>query len=336
MNRGRCRSMVQPVIGPHWTCRLAGLALALAGAAVSVPAAAGTRRALDPVFGLLGPQPEINQLSWLISGVHQSRPFRLAPDRSLSLLSHYLAPAQNHVADWRSFFRGQYGLSSWSSLSSLSSLSWRLESSVPQPAALSVSTRGPCPKWLRPRVVRLARYDGAEQATLQLIDCDGAVAPDAIDVVSVLARAPFVPRPALPLPLEPSADAAFGEWLPNIKLIEPRLIWVLQQVAQAFPGRTIYIMSGYRQGGHSGLHGKGRALDLFVVGVSNELLFGVCRSLRDVGCGYYPNSKFVHVDVRPHGTQRVLWVDDSAPGAPSHYVDGYPGVLEPGRAWLPR
>jgi hypothetical protein len=312
---------------------LASLAFAAAQFGVALPASAGMRQPLAPSWGLLGPQPELDEHSWLGTGVHQSRPFRLAPDRSLSLLSHYLSPGQNHVADWRSFFRGTYGFASWSSRLSLT---WNLGSSVPEPAALSVWTRGPCPKWKAPRPVHIARYDGGEQATLPLIDCDGGVAPDAIDVVSVLARAPGVPRPELPLPLEPAADAGPGEWLRDIKLIEPRLIWVLQQIAQTFPHRTLYIMSGYRQGGHSGFHGKGRALDVFVVGVPNEQVFGLCRSLRDVGCGYYPNSKFVHIDVRPYGTNRVLWIDDSGPGQPSHYLDGYPGVLEPGRAWLPQ
>jgi hypothetical protein len=291
---------------------------------------AGLERA--PAFGLLGPQPELDELSWLVSGVHQSRPFRLAPDRSLSLLSHYLSPSQNHISEWRSFFRGAYGFRSWSSRLAFT---WSLGEHAPAPAALSVSTRGPCPRWQSPRPVTLARYDGGERATLPLLDCDGGIAPDAIDVVSVLARAPGVPRPELPLPIEPTADAGPGEWLPDIKLLEPRLLWVMQQIAQAFPRRTLYIMSGYRQGGHSGFHGKGRAIDLFVVGVQNEQVFAVCRSLRDVGCGYYPNSRFVHIDVRPYGTDRVLWIDDSGPGQPSHYLDGYPGVLEPGRAWLP-
>jgi hypothetical protein len=311
---------------------LASLALAAATGAAALPAAAGVRKPLSAGWGLLGPQPELDQLSWLIAGVHQNRPFRLAPDRSLSLLSHYLSPGQNHVSEWRSFFRGKYGFSSWSSRLSLA---WSLGSSVPAPAPLSVWTRGPCPKWKAPRAVHLARYDGGEQAKLPLIDCDGGIAPDAIDVVSVLARGPGVPRPELPLPLEPTPDAGPGEWLRDIKLLEPRLIWVLQQIAQTFPGRTLYLMSGYRQGGHSGFHGKGRALDVFVLGVPNEQVFGLCRSLRDVGCGYYPNSKFVHLDIRPYGTNRVLWIDDSGPGEPSHYLDGYPGVLEPGKAWLP-
>jgi hypothetical protein len=311
-------------------CLVAAAALALA--TVTVPASAGVRRPVGFDYGLLGPQPELDELSWLGSGIHQRRPFRLAPDPSLSLLAHYLAPAQNHISEWRTFFRGDYGLSSWAPRFTFD---WRVELEVPAPAALSVSTRGPCPKWKAPRPVHVARYDGIEQATLPLIDCDGGVAPDAIDVVSVLARAPGVPKPELPLPLEPSADAGPGEWLPHVKLIEPRVIWVLQQIAQSFPRHTIYIMSGYRQGGHSGFHGKGRALDLFVVGVPNEQVFAACRALRDVGCGFYPNSKFVHVDVRPYGTDRVLWVDDSAPGHPSNYLDGYPGVLEPGRAWVP-
>jgi hypothetical protein len=306
--------------------------LAASAAFVATDAAAGTRRPAGPYFGLLGPRAELDELSWLSTGIHQSRPFRLVPDASLPLLAHYLAPAQNHVADWRSFFRGDYGLSSWSSRFALH---WSLESEAPKPEALSVSMRGPCPKWRAPRPVSLARYDGAERVTLPLIDCDGGVAPDAIDVVSVLSRAPGVPRPELPLPFEPSLDAGPGEWLPHVKLIDPRLIWVLEQVAEAFPRRTLYIMSGYRQNGHTGFHGKGKAIDLFVYGVPNEQVFAVCRRLRDVGCGFYPNNKFVHIDVRAYGTDRVLWIDDSLPGTPSHYLDGFEGVLEPGRAWVP-
>jgi hypothetical protein len=310
----------------------AAVALAAVAVASTGSAKASLRRPAGPDWGLFGPAPELGELSWLETGIHQSRPFRLMPDRSLPLLAHYLSPAQNHIAEWRTFFRGDYGFSSWSPRFSFA---WTLGDAAPEPEALSVSMHGPCPKWRTPRPVMLARYDGAEQVALPLIDCDGGVAPDAIDVVSVLSRAPGVPRPDMPLPFEPSADAGPGEWLPHIKLVDPRLIWVLQQVAQAFPRRTLYIMSGYRQNGHTGFHGKGKALDLFVYGVPNEQLFGLCRTLRDVGCGFYPNNKFVHIDVRPYGTDRVLWVDDSQPGTPSHYLDGCPGVLDPGRAWVP-
>jgi hypothetical protein len=48
-----------------------------------------------------------------------------------------------------------------------------------------------------------------------------------------------------------------------------------------------------------------------------------------VGCGYYPNGKFVHFDIRYRGSG--LWVDASSPGEPSRYVNGWPGVVENGR-----
>ena len=80
--------------------------MALVGLTAAAPASAGIRRSVTPDWGLFGPQQELGELSWLETGIHQRRPFRLAPDPSLSLLAHYLSPAQNHVADWRSFFRG--------------------------------------------------------------------------------------------------------------------------------------------------------------------------------------------------------------------------------------
>ena len=183
--------MVRRVLPGQGSRFVAAVALAALTLAAPGPALGGVRRPVNASWGLLGPKPELDELSWLVSGVHQSRPFRLAPDRSLSLLSHYLSPGQNHVAEWRSFFRGAYGFASWSSRLSLT---WSASGTAPQPAAFSVSTRGPCPKWQAPRPVTIARYDGAEQATLPLIDCDGGIAPDAIDVLSVLSRAPGVPR----------------------------------------------------------------------------------------------------------------------------------------------
>ena len=69
-------------------------------------------------------------------------------------------------------------------------------------------------------------------------------------------------------------------------------------------------------------------MDILVVGVPNSMLFQVCRTLADVGCGFYPNSKFVHVDVRRPGAGRAFWIDISRPGEPSDYVDSWPGVVE--------
>jgi len=109
------------------------------------------------------------------------------------------------------------------------------------------------------------------------------------------------------LPSEPEAEGDFaGEWIPNVRMLDPRLLWVVARIAEAFPNRPIYVISGYRRDGHGSFHRKGRALDLFVMNARNEDVLGVCRTLKDVGCGYYPNNKFVHVDVRPPGTNHAL------------------------------
>jgi len=205
---------------------------------------------------------------------------------------------------------------------------WALDVAAPEPEWFNIAARPYCPRWRAPRPVSVVRYDGAEWARLPLVDCAGAIAPDALDRLSSLARPPATPRPDFPLPLEPEEDASGGEWLPRVKLLHPRVIWAVEKIAEAFPNRSIFIMSGYRRDAHGSYHQKGRALDLYVAGVDNADLFRYCRTLNDVGCGYYPNNKFVHVDVRPFGTHRVAWVDVSEPGQASQYVTSWPGVFE--------
>jgi hypothetical protein len=173
------------------------------------------------------------------------------------------------------------------------------------------------------------RY-GAEHDVFRLLECDGSVAAEALDRLSVLARPPGSERPSLPLPLEPQVTNEFGEWLPELKLVHPRLVWLLESIARAFPNRAIYVFSGYRRDGHGSLHRQGRALDLSVMGVASEDLFRFCRKLHDVGCGFYPNSKFIHVDVRPFGSGHPMWIDVSEPGKPSEYVDSWPGLIDEG------
>jgi hypothetical protein len=207
---------------------------------------------------------------------------------------------------------------------------WALEAvATPEPRLVPVAPVKRCAPWQRSKPVSIYRY-GAEHDVFQLLDCDGSVASDALDRLSVLARQPMSPRPSLPLPPEPLVDNEFGEWLPELKLVHPRLVWLLENIAQAFPGRAVYIYSGYRRDGHGSLHRQGRALDLAVRGVPNEDVFKYCRTLRDVGCGYYPNSAFVHVDVRPFGTGHPMWIDASLPGTPSDYRDSWPGIAEQG------
>ncbi|MFO0658669.1 MAG: hypothetical protein U0165_02365 [Polyangiaceae bacterium] len=105
--------------------------------------------------------------------------------------------------------------------------------------------RKPC----RKRPVQLSRYGGESDAFL-IVGCDGAAAPDALDHLSVLMRPPGLAAPALPLPDEADETAVpLGEWVDGVKLAHPRLLWLVQQIADAFPWRQIYVMSGYRRGG---------------------------------------------------------------------------------------
>ncbi|GEM_PF-3772667 len=115
-----------------------------------------------------------------------------------------------------------------------------------------------------------------------------------------------------------------------------RLATILHAVAAHWPKRTIHVISGYRHPKQSrdsrrSNHTRGRAIDFRVEGVSNrELRDTLRRSFRGIGVGYYPNSTFVHLDVRDHDGQ---WVDYSGPGqdpcySPDSRADLHSGVAE--------
>lgn len=103
--------------------------------------------------------------------------------------------------------------------------------------------------------------------------------------------------------------------------IDPRLIALTGIVSDHFGGRKIEVVSGYRPyttaqfNPHSN-HNLGKALDFRVQGVPNDVLRDYCKTLKNVGCGYYPNSFFIHMDVRE---KAVAWVDYSKPGEAPQY-----------------
>jgi uncharacterized protein YcbK (DUF882 family) len=104
--------------------------------------------------------------------------------------------------------------------------------------------------------------------------------------------------------------------------IDRRLLSLLAEVSDHFGGRTIEVVSGFRpyspkQYTRNSRHNHGKAVDFRVVGVPTDVLFDFCRNLEHVGCGYYPNSGFVHMDVRKRKTQ---WTDYSGPGQPPKYA----------------
>ncbi len=95
--------------------------------------------------------------------------------------------------------------------------------------------------------------------------------------------------------------------------LDTRLVRLLVAVSDAFGGRPIRIVSGYRTSSYfeDSRHKLSRAVDFSVPGVSNERLRDFLRRFPDVGVGYYPNSSFVHLDVRETAT---YWVDYAGPG----------------------
>lgn len=105
--------------------------------------------------------------------------------------------------------------------------------------------------------------------------------------------------------------------------IDARLIRTIAQVSDTFGGRPVHVVSGFREHSHSrsSKHPLGRALDFSVEGVPNWAVRDYLRTLEHVGVGYYPNSTFVHVDVRAEAT---YWVDYSGPGEPPRYASGAP------------
>lgn len=141
-------------------------------------------------------------------------------------------------------------------------------------------------------------WNGAE-ITVRLVNKAGSVNPASRKALSRLAG----PRK--------KAKAA--------KLLNPRLIHMIERVAERYPGQTIEIISGYRplQRGHSmNQHAKARALDFRVRGVPNRELYDFIKNLPDVGAGFYPNSVFVHMDARDDS---VTWTDWSGVGERAQY-----------------
>ena len=100
--------------------------------------------------------------------------------------------------------------------------------------------------------------------------------------------------------------------------IHPRLIELIAKVSDTFGGRALRVVSGYRERSYAAAsrHRTGRALDFSVPGVPNEAVRDYLRSFNDVGVGYYPNSTFVHLDVREGDT---YWIDYSGPGEAPRY-----------------
>ncbi|MEQ9318825.1 MAG: LysM peptidoglycan-binding domain-containing protein [Polyangiaceae bacterium] len=103
------------------------------------------------------------------------------------------------------------------------------------------------------------------------------------------------------------------------KPIDKRLVELLADVSDTFGGRTLRVVSGVRLGDtpEGSRHRHGRAIDFVVEGVPNEVLRDYVKTFDEVGVGFYPNSHFIHLDVREQWT---YWIDLSSPGERPRYA----------------
>jgi hypothetical protein len=171
--------------------------------------------------------------------------------------------------------------------------------------------------------VEVERGFGGDVQPVVLTRCDGRPAPHSIEQLSVLVRPMNAPKPTVvTTPIRHGATQK--EWLPGVKLIHEGLVGRLQSVVDHFHAKKLTVVSGYRPSSLGSFHQSARAVDFHIEGVKNEDLVAFCRTLNDTGCGYYPNSSFVHMDVRAAKTGHVYWIDSSGPGEPAHYVATWP------------
>jgi uncharacterized protein YcbK (DUF882 family) len=154
----------------------------------------------------------------------------------------------------------------------------------------------------RPGTAALYREATQERRTLKLLDRRGRVPDVTLKTLSRFLR----PR---------------GQLKGKGKSPHPRVIKLLSQVSDHFGGREIHVISGYRKpGGYTkdtSRHVAGQAIDFRIPGVPLEVLRDYCGKLRHVGVGYYPNSHFVHLDVRQTDAR---WTDRSGPGQAPQFV----------------
>jgi uncharacterized protein YcbK (DUF882 family) len=117
--------------------------------------------------------------------------------------------------------------------------------------------------------------------------------------------------------------------------MNPRLTRLLYEIGQHYAGRRIEVVSGYRhpkfaKNPHSP-HKQGLACDMRVAGIKNTELRDFFRQrFKSVGVGYYPNSSFVHLDVRRGAS--AFWIDYSGPGETALYSRNAAEDLRSGRA----
>jgi hypothetical protein len=192
-------------------------------------------------------------------------------------------------------------------------------------AAAGAKTDAPQPKKCLKDAVTFLR--GAEVDSFPLQQCDGTLAPLAVEHLSIMLRPHGVEKPVGSLERLAADHQKDQNLAANLRKIDARLITRLGEILEAtHKGKAakVSIVSGYRPQSQGSQHSLGRALDFRIDGVDNERIVQACKGMADVGCGFYPNSSFVHLDVRDAGTGHVSWIDASGPGEAPKYVTAWP------------
>lgn len=180
----------------------------------------------------------------------------------------------------------------------------------------------PKPPCLR-EAVHFERFE--EKQSFSLLTCEGAPAPMAIERLSLMARPGGMAMPSEPV--EALAKRKGDVIAPGVKRLDLGLLERLQAVVDKLRPKanaTLSVVSGYRPASKGSLHAEGQAIDFSLAGSNNTELVDACKALDDTGCGFYPNSSFIHLDVRPKGAGHVSWIDASGPGEEARYVAGWP------------
>ena len=126
----------------------------------------------------------------------------------------------------------------------------------------------------------------------------------------------------LPSAVEKVDGLLFDRRTSSTHTTDPALLEKITQISNHFGARRMIVVSGYREESSNPYttrsnHALGRAIDFRIEGVSNEELRDFCHTLHGVGVGYYPNSTFIHLDVRGITTH---WTDVSGPGEAPQYT----------------
>ncbi len=134
--------------------------------------------------------------------------------------------------------------------------------------------------------IRFLRVRSGERIKIQLYNSKGKLLKGNVWKLSKLCR-----------------DAKSGK----VQRLNFRLVEMIQRLAEAYPDKTIEIMSGYRPtaDGTESQHAFGRAVDIRIAGVPTKELYNFCKKLPRSGCGYYPNDGFIHMDARE---RKTTWV----------------------------